>query len=117
MKRYLILAEGHSADAHHGKTMRGFVRYAPDPTVAILDSERAGETYEGIPIVGEVADALRYAPTTALVGVAPTGGKLPPVWRDILKACIGAGLDVEAGMHTFLADDAELAEAARTPRR
>jgi len=52
MKRYLVLAEGHSADAHHGKTMRGFVRYAPDPTVAILDSERAGETYEGIPIVG-----------------------------------------------------------------
>jgi uncharacterized NAD-dependent epimerase/dehydratase family protein len=113
MKRYLVLAEGHSADAHHGKTMRGFVRYAPDPTVAILDSERAGETHEGVPIVGRVVDALCYAPTTALVGVAPTGGKLPPVWRDILKACIGAGLDVEAGMHTFLADDAELAESAR----
>ena len=74
MKRYLVLAEGHSADAHHGKTMRGFVRYAPHPTVAILDSTRAGEMFEGIPIVGRVADALCYAPTTALVGVAPTGG-------------------------------------------
>jgi uncharacterized NAD-dependent epimerase/dehydratase family protein len=113
VKRYLILAEGHSADAHHGKTMRGFVRFAPHPTVAILDSERAGETYEGIPIVGQVSDALCYAPTTALVGVAPTGGKLPPVWRDILKSCIGKGLDVEAGMHAFLADDPELVEAAR----
>jgi uncharacterized NAD-dependent epimerase/dehydratase family protein len=113
VKRYLILAEGHSADAHHGKTMRGFVRYAPHPTVAILDSERAGESYEGIPIVGRVSDALCYAPTTALVGVAPTGGRLPPVWRDLLKSCIGKGLDVEAGMHAFLADDPELAEAAR----
>jgi uncharacterized NAD-dependent epimerase/dehydratase family protein len=113
VKRYLVLAEGHSADAHHGKTMRGFVRYAPHQTVAILDSERAGELHDGIPIVGRVAEALCFNPTTALVGVAPTGGVLPPVWRDLLKACISNGLDVEAGMHTFLADDPELAEAAR----
>ena len=70
MKRYLVLAEGHSADAHHGKTMRGFARYAPEPTVAILDSERAGEKHEGVPIVGRVVDALCYAPTTALVGLS-----------------------------------------------
>ena len=55
-KRYLILAEGRSADAHYGKTMRGVVRYRPDEVVAILDSERAGESYEGVPIVGSVAD-------------------------------------------------------------
>lgn len=113
MKRYLILAEGHSADPHHGKTMRGFVRYGPHPTVAILDSTRAGESYEGIPIVARVVDALCYAPTTALVGVAPTGGVLPPVWRDLLRACIASGLDVESGMHTYLADDPELSELAR----
>ena len=113
MKRYLVLAEGHSADVHHGKTMRGFVRYGPDPTVAILDSTRAGETFEGIPVVGRVADALCYAPTTALVGVAPTGGTLPQAWRELLKSCISNGLDLEAGMHTFLSDDAELVEHAR----
>jgi len=113
VKRYLVLAEGHSADPHHGKTMRGVVRYAPDPTVAILDSTRAGETYEGIPIVGRVADTLCFGPTTAIVGVAPTGGKLPPVWQDLLRSCISNGLDVESGMHAFLADDPELAEHAR----
>lgn len=115
-KRYLIVAEGHSDDPHHGKTMRGIVRYAPDPTVAILDSGRAGEVYEGIPIVSRVADALRFEPTTAIVGVAPTGGALDPVWRELLLAAISSGLDVEAGLHTFLADDAELAEAARRHR-
>ncbi len=113
MKRYLVLAEGHSADPHHGKTMRGVIRYAPDPTVAILDSTRAGETYEGIPIVGRVADTLCFGPTTAIVGVAPTGGKLPPVWHDLIRSCISNGLDVESGMHAFLADDPELAEHAR----
>ena len=112
-KRYLVLAEGHSADPHHGKTMRGVVRYAPDPVVAILDSTRAGETFEGIPIVARVADSLCFGPTTAIIGVAPTGGVLPPVWRELLKASISQGLDVESGMHVFLGDDPELADRAR----
>lgn len=112
MKRYLIVAEGHSADPHHGKTMRGVVRYAPDPTVAILDSERVGETYEGIPIVGRVADALCFAPTTAIVGVAPSGGKLTDDWRAILETAISNGLNVEAGLHTYLNDDPELVDHA-----
>lgn len=92
--------------------MRGIVRYAPDPAVVILDSERAGESYEGIPIVGSVEAALRHEPTTAIVGVAPTGGVLPPVWRELIARSIEQGLDIESGMHTFLADDPELSELA-----
>jgi D-glutamate N-acetyltransferase len=111
-KRYLILAEGRSADAHYGKTMRGVVRYAGDPTVAILDSERVGETHEGIPIVGTVSEALAYAPTTALVGVATQGGRFPPAWRELLRQSVGAGLDVENGLHEYLQDDPELVELA-----
>jgi uncharacterized NAD-dependent epimerase/dehydratase family protein len=113
MKRYLVLAEGHTDDAHHGKTSRGVIRYGSDPVVGILDSERAGETYEGIPIVPTVEDALRLEPTTALVGVATTGGVLPPTWRAIIRAAISHGLDVESGMHEFLTDDPELVEQAR----
>ena len=74
-KRYLILAEGKSADPHYGKTMRGVVAYSPHPTVVILDSERAGEEHEGIPIVATVEEALAYEPDTALVGVATQGGR------------------------------------------
>jgi uncharacterized NAD-dependent epimerase/dehydratase family protein len=112
VKRYLILAEGRSGDAHYGKTMRGVVRYADDPTVAILDSERVGESHEGIPIVGTVADGLAYRPTTALVGVATQGGRFPPAWRELLRQAIAAGLDVENGLHEYLADDPELVELA-----
>jgi uncharacterized NAD-dependent epimerase/dehydratase family protein len=113
MKRYLVLAEGHSDDPHHGKTMYGVIRYAADPVVCVLDSERAGETVEGLPVVASVGEALAHEPTTALVGVAPSGGRLPPVWRSILADALRAGLDVEAGMHEFLADDPELARLAR----
>ena len=112
-KRYLILAEGRSHDPHYGKTARGVVRYGPHPTVAILDSTRAGESYAGIPIVASVEEALSYEPDTALVGIALQGGRFPPEWRELLQTCIRAGLDVENGLHEFLADDPELSELAR----
>ena len=112
-KRYLVLAEGRSADEHYGKTMRGIVAYAPDPVVAILDSERAGETFREIPIVATVDQAMAFGPTTATVGVATQGGRFPPAWRELLKGSIRAGLDVESGLHEFISDDPELAALAR----
>ncbi len=112
MKRYLILAEGYSDDPHYGKTMRGVVRYRRDEVVAILDSERAGASYEGVPIVGSVADALPYEPDTALIGVAVAGGRLGPAWRALILESIDAGMGVEAGMHEFLSDDPELSALA-----
>jgi uncharacterized NAD-dependent epimerase/dehydratase family protein len=93
--------------------MRGVVQYGPHPTVCILDSERTGETYREIPIVGNVDEALAYEPNTALVGVATQGGRFPPAWRELLKASIEAGLDVENGLHEFISEDEELAELAR----
>jgi uncharacterized NAD-dependent epimerase/dehydratase family protein len=111
-KRYLILAEGRSGDPHYGKTARGVIRYAPDPAVVVVDSTRPGETLDGVPVVASVAEGVDYEPTTALVGVATQGGRFPPAWRELLKACIEAGLDVENGLHEFLGDDPELAELA-----
>ena len=107
-RRLLILGEGFSHDAHYGKTMRGIVRYGPDPVVAVLDSTRPGESHEGIPIVGSIDDALAYGPTVAVVGVATQGGRFPPAWRELLKASIAAGLDVESGLHEFISEDSEL---------
>jgi uncharacterized NAD-dependent epimerase/dehydratase family protein len=111
-RRILILGEGFSHDPHYGKTMRGIIRYGPDPVVAIVDSARAGETHEGIPVVGSVNDALCFDPTVAIVGVATQGGRFPPAWRELLKSCVAKGLDVESGLHEFLTEDAELTELA-----
>ncbi|MBV8395994.1 MAG: DUF1611 domain-containing protein [Actinobacteria bacterium] len=111
-RRLLVLAEGNSQDPHYGKTGRGVIRYRPESVVAVLDSEHAGETLLGKPIVGSVADALAYDPTAALVGVATQGGRFPPAWRELLKDCIANGLDVESGLHEFISDDPELASLA-----
>jgi uncharacterized NAD-dependent epimerase/dehydratase family protein len=111
-RRLLILAEGHSADPHHGKTALGVLRYRRDQVVAILDSERAEEMQDGVPVVATVDDALCFNPTVALVGVATQGGRFPPAWRDLLKSAIAKGLDVENGLHEFVSEDPELVELA-----
>ena len=113
-RRLLILAERGSADPHHGKTARGVIRYRPEHVVAILDSTRAeGDTQDGFPVVRSVEEARQYGPTTALVGVATQGGRFPPMWRELLKDSIRAGLDLESGLHEFVSDDTELVELAR----
>jgi uncharacterized NAD-dependent epimerase/dehydratase family protein len=104
----LILAEGFSTDTHYGKTMRGVLRYRREDVVAILDSERAGETEQGIPVVADVAAALEHEPRVALVGVATQGGRFPVAWRAILAECVRAGLAIENGLHQMLGDDPEL---------
>jgi uncharacterized NAD-dependent epimerase/dehydratase family protein len=111
-RRLLILAEGRSADTHYGKTARGVMRYRPDDVVCILDSQTDATELEGFPLVRTVAEAERYEPTAALVGVATQGGRFPPAWRELLADCIRAGLDVENGLHEFISTDPELAELA-----
>jgi uncharacterized NAD-dependent epimerase/dehydratase family protein len=110
--RYLLLAEGFSGNPLYGKTMRGVLRYRREDVVAILDSTRAGETEDGVPVVGAVEDALPLEPTTALVGVVTQGGHFPPEWMKLLRACVENGLDIENGLHVFLGDDPELSALA-----
>jgi uncharacterized NAD-dependent epimerase/dehydratase family protein len=111
-KQYLILAEEFSHDPHYGKTARGVMRYRPDSVVAMLDSKRAGETEDGVPIVGSVDDALRFEPNTALVGVVTQGGHFPGDWQELLKSCVAKGLDLENGLHVRLHDIPGLPELA-----
>jgi D-glutamate N-acetyltransferase len=112
-KRYLLLAEGKSGDPHYGKTARGVMRYAPEKVVALLDTERAGETEQDFPVVGTVDEGVALGPTAALVGVATAGGRFPPRFREQIEQCIAAGLDVENGLHEFLTNDARFVALAR----
>jgi D-glutamate N-acetyltransferase len=115
-KKYLILAEEFSHDPHYGKTLRGVMRYRREAVVAILDTKRAGEVDDGVPIVGSVNDALCFNPNTALVGVVTQGGRFPGDWQELLKTCVAKGLDVENGLHVRLHDIPGLEELARKHR-
>jgi uncharacterized NAD-dependent epimerase/dehydratase family protein len=123
-RRLVILTEGHGID--DAKTATGIIRYGSDDIIAILDSTMVGrnvsESLPGhdIPFVGRLSDALDgpVRPDGLLLGIAPTGGKLPPAWRSIILEAIDAGLDIHSGLHQFLAEDPEFAgAAARTGSR
>jgi uncharacterized NAD-dependent epimerase/dehydratase family protein len=120
-RRLLILAEGQFG-AHSAKTAYGVIRYGPDDIVAVLDSTRAGQNVSAflpghdIPIVGSLAEGLAIGtrPDALLIGIAPTGGRLPEAWRAVIRESIAAGLDVLSGLHTFVGDDPEFAALAAT---
>ncbi len=119
-RRYAILAPNCFA-SRAAKTAHGVIAYAADETVAVIDPSQAGRIVRDVvaylpsdaPIVARVADALRYGPTTLLVGVAPPGGALPGAWRSEILAALDAKLEIVSGLHFFLADDDEFAQHAR----
>jgi uncharacterized NAD-dependent epimerase/dehydratase family protein len=119
LRHLAILAEGNFG-FHYGKTAVGVIRYGPDPVVAVIDSTKAGGNVSAIlpgrdiPIVATLAEALALEPRpdTLLIGIAPTGGRLPDSWRVTILEAIRAGLDVHSGLHTFIGDDPEFAAAA-----
>jgi uncharacterized NAD-dependent epimerase/dehydratase family protein len=119
VRRLVILAESEFGP-HSAKTAYGVIRYGRDDVVAVIDSTRVGQSVDAylpghdIPIVASLADALTrpIPPDTLLIGIAPTGGKLPSAWRATILDAIAAGLDVRSGLHTFLGDDPEFAAAA-----
>jgi uncharacterized NAD-dependent epimerase/dehydratase family protein len=118
-RRLVILTEGQFG-IHDAKTAMGVIRYGRDDIQAILDSTMTGHNLSefmpgrDVPFVGTLAETLDRPdrPDGLLIGIAPTGGKLPAEWRPTILEAIGAGLDIHSGLHQFLGDDPEFAAAA-----
>lgn len=118
----VILAEGlyTTSDA---KTAHGLVRRSERyRIVGVIDSKLAGrdagEVLEGerrgIRIYASLEDALKQHPNVKylIIGVATTGGVLPPGYRNVVKAALERGISVVSGLHMFLSEDPELVRVA-----
>jgi uncharacterized NAD-dependent epimerase/dehydratase family protein len=115
-RRLIILTEGHT-EPITGKTASCVLRYRPEEVVALLDSTQAGRTTQELLEVGgdtPIVARLEEAPAanTLMIGIAPSGGRVPPAWRAIILAAISRGMDVVSGLHEFIGDDKEFAAAA-----
>jgi uncharacterized NAD-dependent epimerase/dehydratase family protein len=115
-RRLVVLTEGRTNPVT-AKTAACVIRYGHDEVVALLDSTQAGKTSQellgiggAIPVVKSLDEAA--GANTLLIGIATTGGKIPPDWRAIILAAIGRGWDVISGLHDFLCDDPEFATLA-----
>lgn len=126
----IVLAGGRLGE-RHGKTAHGLIR-GPSrfPILAVVDERSAGHDAgevldgrrRGIPVVATLREALalgraagaRPGPAThCILGVATSGGTLPPDLRRILLEAADAGLVLVNGLHQLLAGDAEIAARVR----
>jgi uncharacterized NAD-dependent epimerase/dehydratase family protein len=106
--RVAILLQG-GIKGQHGKTGLAFLRYSSSKVVAVIDSEATGESLveltkieSNVPIVEDLTTALAYQPDVLLIGIAPSGGQLPPDLLAEIAIAIKAGLSIVNGLHTPL---------------
>ncbi len=128
----VVLLQHHGLDNLHGKTGLTLLRYRRSPLLAVVDPDHAGGSLQAItgihrsvPIVASMAAVVPLLPTgadatapvaVAVVGLAPSGGRLSADVRADVAAALAAGLSVASGLHTRLADDPELAALVRPGR-
>jgi uncharacterized NAD-dependent epimerase/dehydratase family protein len=119
-RRIVILTEGQT-DPENAKTASCMIRYRPDEIAAIFDGSQRGKTSQdllgiggNLPVVGSLAEAPPA--NTLLLGTAPAGGKIPPLWRAVILEAISRRMDIWSGLHDFLSNDAEFVAAAERHR-
>lgn len=113
--RVAILA--HERFPDRAKTALGVLRYGDHRVEAIIDRDLAGSrVHEHVPSVPDapIVDGMDAvgAVDALLIGIAPIGGGFEERWRPDVRNALARGIDVIAGLHTFLADDPEFAELA-----
>ena len=117
--RVVLLQHG-GLDSLTGKTGLAMLRHRRGPIVAVIDPAHAGKALSmvtgiprDVPVVADLEAALPYHPEVAVVGLAPSGGRLPEPLRVDALAALQAGLSLASGLHTRLGDDPAFAVACR----
>lgn len=115
-RKIIVMTEGQSRP-HTAKTAISLLRYRADDVVAVLDSKATETTAKGLFGVGGEVPVVDSISTVAeadavFLGTAVAGGKVPTPWRAFIIEALSRGLDIVSGMHEFLIDDREFADAA-----
>ena len=117
-RRIVILAEAKFSPLT-SKTANQAIRYIPEEIVGVIDSTQAGRTAQqvlgfggSIPVIADLRTSLQYKPDTLLIGIAPTGGRLPEQWRSAINEAILNKLRIISGLHSILLEDEEFKRKA-----
>lgn len=101
--------EGH-VTGPPSKMGHGVIRYSPNPIACVIDSAHAGSDMRteanlplAVPIVGSVREAAGLGAEVMVLGIAPSGGAIPPEWNEPISDAVALGLSVLNGLHESLA--------------
>ena len=94
----------------NAKMAEGILRYGANPAVAVIDSTKAGQRVRDVstvdsdvPIVATLDAAIAMGAEVLVLGTAPSGGRVPPEWMEMLHSAVAQGLSIVNGMHDQLA--------------
>lgn len=106
-----LLFLGDTREPGYAKTAFGLRDWAPEKCVGEFACAEATVT-TGLPRLSP-AEAHARGARSCVIGVANSGGIIPPGWHAALLEALEAGLDLVSGMHEPLAGVPSLAAAAR----
>lgn len=119
----VVYCEGNFAQID-GKTANGLVRHSEAYRIlSVIDSTFGGkdsgsvldDAMNHIPIFADLDAAVAHeaiVPNTLIYGMAPSTGRLSPADRSVVLNAIRLGMNIVSGLHEYLNDDAEIANAA-----
>lgn len=110
LRRPYLLFLGEETNALKAKTAFGLRDWASESCIGQMHMP-GGTVDSGLPEMTPQAAAFAGA-RSLLIGVTPTGGRIPAHWAPALTAAAEAGLDIVSGLHTPLASVSGLALAA-----
>lgn len=110
-----LLFLGDAPDALAAKVAQGIKDWRPGVSVGQLRLPGC-KADMGLPDMN-VAEAVAAGARTLVIGVANRGGVISELWKSVLREALEAGMDLAAGLHNLLRDEADLVEAARANGR
>lgn len=117
MSRKIILLTGGATGLGAAKTAVNMLRYKPEEVVALWDPSHAGKTTHDLfglgghtPVIANISEAPQA--NTVMVGIAPSGGRVPKAMRAAIMEAMARRMNVVSGLHDFLSNDPEIVRAA-----
>jgi len=85
------------------------MRYSPNPIACVIDSRHAGKQVNDVvdmprncPVVANVEEARKLGAEVLILGIAPTGGRIPEPWLAELEKALTLGMSLANGLHDDL---------------
>ena len=104
-QKVAIYMEGY-LHSDYGKMGLGVMRYHQNPIVGIIDTVNAGSNINqqhpidrDIPIFNKLDQVIDQGAEVLLLGIAPSGGKIPDTWLPLIEQALGKGLSIINGLH------------------
>ena len=107
-QRVALYMEGY-IHSDYAKMGLGVIRYLQNPIVGIIDSNHAGRNINqeytidrDIPIYKKLDQVIDQGAEVLILGIAPSGGKIPDTWHSVIQDALDSGLSIINGLHDSL---------------